>query len=91
MNIKLEKVGIWKKFLMVHHDFLCKKLWVFHRISNKWNFPNIGKSWEKKFKKSSKKSKIKNRENQFVFEQNVGEVYARARAHLVIVDFSFTS
>ena len=45
----------------------------------------FSKHW-KKFEKSSKKVRKKvvnkNHENQFVFEQNVGEVYARARAHL---------
>ena len=76
---------------MVHHDFFVKKLWVFHSISNKWNFPNIGKSSKKVRKKVRKKFENKHRENQFVFEQTVGEVYARARAHLVIVDFIFTS
>ena len=75
---------------MVHHDFFVGKVVNFQSISNKWNFPNIGKSWKKVQKKSSKKVENKNRENQFVFEQNVGEVYARARAHLV-VDLVFIS
>ena len=45
-------------------------------FSKHWK--KLEKSWKKKFEKL----KIKNRENQFVFEQNVDEVYARARAHL---------
>ena len=53
-------------------------------------FSKTWKKFEKSSKKVRKKLKIKNRENQFVFEQNVDEVYARARAHLVVVvDFSF--
>ena len=63
--------------------FFCeKKLWVFHSISMKWNFPNIGKSSKKVRKKSSK---IKNRENQFVFDKMLVKY---TRAHLVVVEIS---
>ena len=51
---KVEKVGIWKKFLMVHREIFRGKVVNFHSISNKWNFPNIGKSWEKSSKKVAK-------------------------------------
>ena len=59
-------------------------------FSQHFNEMEFSKHWKKLEKKFEKKLK-KNLENQFVFEQNVGEVYARGRAHLVIVDFSFTS
>ena len=64
MNIKLEKVGIWKNFLMVHHVF-CEKSCGFF---TGFQINGIFKTLEKVGKKSSKKLKIKNRENQFVFE-----------------------
>ena len=76
MNIKLEKVGIWKKFLMVHHDFCAKSCGFFTGFQINGIFQDLEKV-RKSSKKSSKKLKIKNRENQFVFEQNVDEVYAR--------------
>ena len=65
MNIKLEKVGIWKKFLMVHHDFFVQKVLAFSQHFNEMEF---SKDWKKLEKKFEKKLKIKNRENQFVFK-----------------------
>ena len=76
---KVGKSWNFEKFLMVHHDFCEKKVVNFSQHFNEMEF---SKHWKKLEKKFEKKLKIKNRENQFVFQQNVDEVYARPRAHL---------
>ena len=67
---------------MVHHDFFVKSCGFLTAFQINGIFQNLEKVRKKFEKKFEKKLKIKNRENQFVFEQNVDEVYARARAHL---------